>query len=47
MVRTEFVFMNMIFQYKILVYVSKQQQVTHAQISPSFNFTVSFFVKTA
>ena len=33
-----------IFQYKVLLYISKQQQVTHARITPHFVFTVSSFV---
>ena len=29
------------FQYRVLLYVSKQQQVTHAKINTAFIFTVS------
>ncbi len=32
--------LNFSSQYKILLYISKQQQVTHARITPSFVFTV-------
>ena len=31
----------LMFQYKLLLYVSKQQQITHADINVNFHFAVS------